>query len=1053
MKKLAILCLCIVSWTLNSTAQLIVDSLSIEQYVQDVLLGNGVQASNISYTGCFAQIGYMHEGNSVGLNIDGGIVLSSDHVQNITGAFNSLWNTGCTGVSGDPDLLSVANSVPPLIGQSFSVGSVNDVSILEFDFVPTGDTLRFNYIFGSDEYLEWVNSSFNDIFAFFLSGPGITGPYDSPPGFPNGSINIASIPDTDPAIPITISSVNDQQYSDYYIDNFSNEGISIDGYTTVLEAFSLVQCGETYHIKLAIADGSDTALESIVILEEGSFSSNAVVDVDLSINVGGPDANTIYEDCGEAQLIFTRPPISSLEVQDMVVVTWNGTATMGVDYSSMPDTIIFPVGVSEVTLEIDAFEDGIAEGLENVYLDILNIAACNGSGLVTNFEFFIGDEPEPLVVEGYSVEICQGDSITLEPIITGGYGNFHYDWSTDETTATIEVSPLATTDYFLTVSDTCGMPSDDGQFTVEILVFPPLDIEIDNGNLLIPCNGSENVTATASGGDGVYTYYWYDEDGNNLWGWLNTLWYGSWNGEGEINVDVTDGCGFTVTDMVTVEIDSPDIIVDAPATINAPCNQPYTVTLEASGGTPTFWYQWSFNGIADWNQWTEVYSGSTDEPGILEGTVSDGCGQTETVSIEVTVDSPPIELTLVDSVQGNCQTPFFFEPTVAAGSGGFEYLWTESGTSLGTSSTLNFTSFENTVVNLLVTDQCGAEVSDEVVVTIINPELTVTLGDDINASCVDNTLVTPATTGGSGVLQYQWIVDGTIQPETTDDFTIQSFLTTNVGVVVSDFCGEEATDELTIFIPDIPLTILAGPDTTICPLQSVTMQALAEGGEGGFTYVWQELEQAGSSAEVNPATTSLYTVVATDICGKEITSDVEVIVRPASADFLVTNDGENLYTFTATPGSSCGIEPCQYVWEMGDGSLRTDSVVMYEFDGLGSYTTTLHVTNDIGCTDYASYTVVGPPLVYIPSSFTPNNDGLNDVFAVVANSLLEYEIKIFNRWGEIVFASTNPEEVWTGDTQYNTEYYAKDGVYSYVCRIKGFDSDSYQKKGFITLIR
>ncbi|MFM9983752.1 MAG: choice-of-anchor L domain-containing protein, partial [Flavobacteriales bacterium] len=326
MKKLTVLCICFVSLTLNSAAQLIVDSLSIEQYVQDVLLGNGVQASNISYTGCFAQIGYMHEGNSVGLNIDGGIVLSSDHVQNITGAFNSLWNTGCTGVSGDPDLLTVANSVPPLIGQSFSVGSVNDVSILEFDFVPTGDTLRFNYIFGSDEYLEWVNSSFNDIFAFFLSGPGITGPYDSPPGFPNGSVNIASIPDTDPEIPITISSVNDQQYSDYYIDNPTNEGIFIDGYTVVLEAFSLVQCGETYHIKLAIADGSDTALESIVILEEGSFSSNAVVDVDLSINVGGPEANTIYEDCGEAQLIFTRPPLSSLDVQDMVVVTWNGTA-------------------------------------------------------------------------------------------------------------------------------------------------------------------------------------------------------------------------------------------------------------------------------------------------------------------------------------------------------------------------------------------------------------------------------------------------------------------------------------------------------------------------------------------------------------------------------------------------------------------------------------------------------------------------------------------------------------------------------------------------------
>ena len=64
-----------------------------------------------------------------------------------------------------------------MIGQSFSVSSVNDVCILEFDFQPAGDFVSFNYVFGSNEYLAWVNSTYNDIFAFFLSGPGITGPY------------------------------------------------------------------------------------------------------------------------------------------------------------------------------------------------------------------------------------------------------------------------------------------------------------------------------------------------------------------------------------------------------------------------------------------------------------------------------------------------------------------------------------------------------------------------------------------------------------------------------------------------------------------------------------------------------------------------------------------------------------------------------------------------------------------------------------------------------------------------------------------------------------
>ena len=212
MRKLYLLLVAFTTvFALDTKAQLVVDSLSIQEYVQDVLLGSGIQATNITYTGCFEQIGYMHEGASAGLGIDGGVVLSSDHSHNIEVPSPNLWlgQNGCTTVSGEPDLLTIANSVPGLIGQSFNVGSVNDVSILEFDFVPTGDTLRFNYIFGSDEYLTWVNTGFNDIFAFLLSGPGITGPFDSPAGFPGGAVNIAQVPGSSPPLPITISSVND----------------------------------------------------------------------------------------------------------------------------------------------------------------------------------------------------------------------------------------------------------------------------------------------------------------------------------------------------------------------------------------------------------------------------------------------------------------------------------------------------------------------------------------------------------------------------------------------------------------------------------------------------------------------------------------------------------------------------------------------------------------------------------------------------------------------------------------------------------------------------
>jgi len=249
-------------------------NVSAESMVNDFLFGSGVLISNVTTTGNSLQRGVFSGGGAVGM--DAGVVLSTEYVGTIVGENDPFF----TGAAWDEDLFTLANIVPDLIGQSFSVSSVNDISALEFDFIPYGDSLAFNYVFGSDEYLEWVNTSFNDVFGFFISGPGITGPYSSPDGFPDGSKNIAFVPDLSYELPITVSSVNDQINTEYYIDNFANDSIFLDGYTTVLTAFANnLQIGETYHIRLAIADGSDNALGSVVMLEAGSFSSYETVEV------------------------------------------------------------------------------------------------------------------------------------------------------------------------------------------------------------------------------------------------------------------------------------------------------------------------------------------------------------------------------------------------------------------------------------------------------------------------------------------------------------------------------------------------------------------------------------------------------------------------------------------------------------------------------------------------------------------------------------------------------------------------------------------------------
>lgn len=1026
------------------------DSLSVQQYVQDILLGSGIQATNITFTGCVEQIGYLQNGNSINLGLESGIVLASDHADNIIpGNAQFLDSFVCPTVGGDQDLLTIANSVPPLIGQSFTVGSINEQAILEFDFVPTGDTLRFRYVFASVEYNGWENTQYNDIFAFFLSGPGITGPYDSPAAFPGGAINIAGVPNADPPLPITISSVNNILNTQYYIDNPNSEGINARGYTIVLEAVSEVVCGETYHIKLAIADGSDTGLTSYVLLEEGSFSSNAVVDVTLDLNVGGPDANTLYEDCGEASLVFTRAAVSNLEVEDMVIIEWDGTAEMGVDYTAMPDTIIFPVGVSQVSYNIDAFVDGISEGMESVLMNILNLGACNGSGLVSNFEFFINDFPEPLNVEGVDYEICNGEILTLEPIITGGYGNFGYTWSTGQSTPTIDVSPSNDITYFLTVSDTCGMPSDDGQFIVTVLQFPPLNVDILGGDLTLNCNESVDIVAQASGGDSFYTYVWTDENDQNLFGWNNTLFYGSWNGEGEVRVTVTDGCGLTASDTIQVELNVPDLIVTPPADVQANCNTPYTITINPTGGEAPFFYSWTNNGVPDWFVWTNSYTFTDNEPGMIEVFVSDNCGQGVNVEIPYTIASPPVTFDLPAELIGNCSTVFTATPANITGSGGYTYQWAANGLNISTAATLNSTFPQNTVVDLTISDACSASATESINIILDNPVILLDLGPDINASCLDTTFIAPSLSGGSGGFEFSWIVGETDSLD-TPNISIQSFETIPVTLQVTDVCGTTAFDQLNYIIPNIPITFVTSPDTLICAGATVPLFAFASGGEGGFSYDWVGNARDSTHVVYRDVYASQNVIVkATDICGKFNTAAINVIVTPVDAIFTSQELDTDLYRFT---DQSIANDELTYTWLINDEFVSDQPEFEYQFDGLGSNVVTLIVVNSIGCEDSDEALIQSAPLVYIPNAFTPNGDGINDAFFIKGGSIMEFNFRVFNRWGDVVFESNDPETPWIGDFK-SGDYYGANEVYNYTLRVKGFKNETIEKTGTIQIVR
>jgi len=459
--------------TYNLSAQIIIDNNfpydDPSWLVDNVLLGGGISASNIVYQGDSSQIGWFNAINT-NLGLDSGVVLCTGDVYELDpingSAFPAMTNTVV-----DPDLLLVANSVPPLIGQTFIVNSIEDVAVLEFDFIPTSDSLKFRYAFGSQEYFFYENSEYNDVFGFFLSGPGIAGPWSSPATFPNGSINLAIVPNTAPPLPITISSVCNEPLGigltglpavmnpQYFVSN-QGTGLdtiaSADGFTTVLTATALVQCGETYHIRLAIADGTDQGLSSYVWLDAGSFYS--------------PELE-IVDDLDIDSLVMNIPCNSTIKL--------SASGGAGATYEWYDSTATL--------ISTDSF---LIVGPGTYWVE----ATSSGCPVISDTLKVVADD-SPSFDLGLDYNIPCNTKTLLEPLVTGGLGSlfYQYSWNTGSDSSSIMVPEGS---YILDVDDGTGCNFKD---TIIITEDTIPHATISGGGSICDDGTTTNITFTFNG--------------------------------------------------------------------------------------------------------------------------------------------------------------------------------------------------------------------------------------------------------------------------------------------------------------------------------------------------------------------------------------------------------------------------------------------------------------------------------------------------------------------------------------------------------------------------
>lgn len=383
------------------------------QQLAEQLAGPNVTVTNATLTGS-GQASGSFTGTS-NLDVDSGVILCTGNTGDADGANNSASIGADLGTAGTAQMDALAGV------------ATEDAITLQFDFEVQSEFIQFDYIFASEEYPEFAppnNSGYNDVFAFYISGAGIT-----------GEENIALVPGTSNAV--AINNINPVTNNQYYVDNDAGTTVQFDGFTTLLTAKKegLTPC-TVYTLKLVIADAGDGLYSSAVFLKENSLIQG-VVDVQTqTVNAD----NIALEGCIQASFTFSldNPAVEDTPINFEI----GGTATNGIDYSTIDNSLTIPQGQSEATIYIDAIQDGFVEGQESIFI-IFQAQPCSEPD--TAFLYIDDAQPIEFSTDGTDLN-CNGNMTgVIDFDASGGFPPYTYYVTTDSgngTTSTHNTEPI-----------------------------------------------------------------------------------------------------------------------------------------------------------------------------------------------------------------------------------------------------------------------------------------------------------------------------------------------------------------------------------------------------------------------------------------------------------------------------------------------------------------------------------------------------------------------------------------------------------------------------------
>lgn len=694
-----------------------------------------------------------------------------------------------------------------------------------------------------------------------------------------------------------------------------------------------------------------------------------------------------------------------------------------------------------------------AEDLTNVAAGSYTVTVTDANGCTITRSSTL-TEPDELLATITSPTFPSGDNIScngfsdgeieLEP--TGGSEPYSFAWSNNANTE--DLSNLTAGTYSITLTDQNGCILTETITLTEPSVFDASITSTTNAN----CSGGTDGTATvtATGGSGNYTYDWSNGQYTPIATDLSV---------GAYTVTVSDDNGCSMADDTTITSPS-SLSANITSSMDITCNKGNDgeATVTATGGTTPYTYLWS-NGQVALNA-TNLNAGTY----IVTVTDNQGCISADTVLL-TEPDSLTLSSTVVDTICiGSSAT---LSGIVDGGTPTYIYSWsaTPNDPTLNTNQanpTVSPTTSTSYVLS--VTDANGCVAVFPGMNVPVNPPLSISVNAVGPAGTCpgESTIIGYSATGGDG--NYYFSGDNSLSSIPTNQVEVTPPSSTTYTITVNDGCGtpaDSATIDIEVFALPVP-SFSAGPMEGCVPLEVTytNTSTNAVGYRWHFDDTYDNPEPAVTASDpthIFEEAGDFYVklvAISAEGCEDSITSTIPTVVHPLpNVGFEYTPQTVNLLEAWIDFEDETD-DAVSWYWDFGDSTNSIDQNPEHVYTDTGEFIVWLTTESEYGCVDSAEAIVHITPdiFIYIPNAFTPNGDGVNDEFMASTYGMedLNLTMRVFNRWGDEVFFTTQQHVGWNGHYQ---GIIAPQGPYTYLIKIDNGDQEIQQLSGRVYLIR